>query len=66
MNQKNNLTTIAEKIQTINPEISKDILDLLFEYILIRYTELLPKNVNNDLQSLFNFLIDPVSTMNKS
>ncbi len=66
MNQKNNLTTIAEKIQTINPEISKDILDLLFEYILIRYTELLPKNVNNDLQSLLNFLIDPVSTMNKS
>lgn len=66
MNQTNNLTVITEKIQTVNPEISKDLLDLLFEYIVIRYTELLQKNVNNDLQSLLNFLVDPASAMNKS
>lgn len=45
---KNNLEQIKEKIRTINPEITDELLDLLYEYFKMRQSQ----SYNEYLQAL--------------
>lgn len=45
MNEKK-LEQIKEKIRTINPEITDELLDLLYEYIFSKYYNNITKEIN--------------------
>jgi len=56
----NDLREIAEEIHTINPNFTKETLDLLYEYIVIKYSTNLQKKINStDLQEVINLVITP-------
>lgn len=40
------LKNVKAKIRTINPEITDELLDLLYEYIVNRYSETLEEHIN--------------------
>ena len=60
MNEKK-LEQIKEKIRTINPEITDELLDLLYEYIFSKYYNNITKEINQiskeDLSILFTFFL---------
>lgn len=62
-----NMNNITEKIHTINPAFSEELLDLLYEYIFTKYSNNLQKNTDsNDIQTLLNFIMSPLQAKDKS
>lgn len=61
------MNNITEKIHTINPAFSEELLDLLYEYIFTKYSNNLQKNTDsNDIQTLLNFIMSPLQAKDKS
>lgn len=57
----NELNTIKEKIRTINPEITDELLDLLYEYFLTRHVNDFRKNVSSDnLSEILQYFVNPL------
>lgn len=52
------LNETKEKIHTINPDITDELLDLLYEYFIIRYTESFKHT--NDLSDLLEGICNPL------
>lgn len=52
------LEQIKENIRTINPNFTDELLDLLYEYIITRYTQTFKET--GDLKEFFNKLCNPL------
>lgn len=55
-----NLTTIKEKIHTVNLKISDELLDLLYEYFFTRYTESF--KLTNNMSDLIEGICNPLKS----
>ena len=53
---------IREQIRTINPNITDELLDLLYEFILAKHTEDIANCLKNnpDIDSIFQYVLNPV------
>jgi hypothetical protein len=56
---------IKDKIRTINPNITDELLDLLYEYVITKYV--CDTNINNinDLQTVIDCVANPLKYVNK-
>lgn len=54
---------LKEKIRTINPKITNELLDLLYEFIMCQHIINFTKNVDtNDIQNLLNYVMNPLGS----
>ena len=59
--EKEKLEQIKEKIRTINPAITDELFDLLYEYIMCKYVVDFKENVNpTDFQNVINYMMNPL------
>ena len=59
------LEEIKNKIRTINPDITDELLDLLYEFIIAKHTTDITKCLKNpDLESILQYVINPVNAKN--
>ena len=59
--EKQRLEQIKEKIRTINPEITDELLDLLYEYFACKPVVDFKENIeDSSLQSVLNYLMNPL------
>lgn len=65
-NTKKNLEEIKEKIRTINPEITDELLDLLYEFVMRKHSIDFKERVstNNSMQNFINYMINPLDFKN--
>jgi hypothetical protein len=57
---------IKERIHTINPTITDELLDLLYEYLVARYSNDIQENLKDcDLQGLLDCVSNPAKYVNK-
>lgn len=55
------INEIKKEIRTINPMLSDELLDLLYEYIFTRYSnEFKEKIGTNDLKDVIGYVLDPI------
>lgn len=56
------LETIKEKIHTINPDITDELLDLLYEYIMQKHVICFEEKIKDKtLQNTLNYLVNPLN-----
>lgn len=63
----NKLEEIKEKIRTINPNITDELLDLLYEFAITKYTNNMTNCFNNnpDLDDILKYVINPTKMKKK-
>lgn len=55
------INEIKKEIRTINPMLSDELLDLLYEYIFTRYSnEFKEKIGTNDIKDVIGYALDPI------
>lgn len=60
-----NLEKIKEKIRTINPEITDELLDLLYEFVMRKHSiDFKEKVKDNSMQNFINYMINPLDFKN--
>ena len=59
--EKERLEGIREKIRTTNPNITDELLDLLYEYMITKHTNDAIKYLDSsDVQSVLNYVLNPL------
>ena len=56
------LEEIKKEIRTINPEFTDKLLDLLYEYMFVKYSNNYKEKIGtNDLKDIIDYILNPIN-----
>ena len=57
-----NINEIRERIRTINPMFTDELLDLLYEYMFVKYLNDYKEKIGtDDLQDIIDYVLNPIN-----